>query len=105
MHLHGVRALLQAGADAGELVGLLVDLGREAALVQRRRHRQSADAGADDRDAHDVSGDAGPLAAPIWTVANAPGQRGNAGQLRAATLPSLAGFQYSLLNRIRGEGT
>ena len=27
VHLHGVRALLQAGADAGELVGLLVHLG------------------------------------------------------------------------------
>ena len=52
VHLHGVRALLQAGADAGEPVGLLVDLRFEAALVQGGRDRQSADAGSDDRDAH-----------------------------------------------------
>ena len=50
--LHGVRALLQAGADAGEPVGLLEDLRFEAALVQGGRDRQSADAGSDDRDAH-----------------------------------------------------
>ena len=50
MHLHGVRALLDAGADAREFLRLLVDLGLDADAAQRRRRREPADAGADDDD-------------------------------------------------------
>ena len=48
MHPHRVRALLDAGADARECVGLLVDFDRDAALAQRRGCREPADAGTDD---------------------------------------------------------
>ena len=55
MHPHRVRALLDAGAHARELVRLLVDLDRDAALAQRRRDCQAADAGADNHDGtHDT---------------------------------------------------
>jgi hypothetical protein len=50
MHLHGVRALLDAGADAREGLGLLVDDRVDAGLLQRCRNGKPADAGADDRD-------------------------------------------------------
>jgi hypothetical protein len=50
MHPHCVRALLDAGAHARELFGLLVDLDRDAAPAQCRRDRQAADAGADNHD-------------------------------------------------------
>jgi hypothetical protein len=52
MHLHGVRALLDAGADARECFRLLIDLGLDADAAQRRRGRKAADAGADDGDPH-----------------------------------------------------
>src|SRR5262249_53445318 len=61
MDLHGIRALLDAGADAGEGFRLLVHGRVEAGLAQRRRHGEPADAGADDGDgrgppaAHEVS--------------------------------------------------
>ena len=48
MHLHGVRALLDAGADARERLGLLVDHRLDDELAQRRRDGEPADAGADD---------------------------------------------------------
>jgi hypothetical protein len=55
-HAHRVRALLDAGADPREFVRLLVDCDRNAALVQRRRRGESADAGADDGDGtHGIS--------------------------------------------------
>ena len=50
MDLDRVRALLDAGADACEFLRLLVDLGHDPALEQRRRERETADAGADDCD-------------------------------------------------------
>jgi hypothetical protein len=50
MHLHGVWALLDAGADPREGLGLLVDDRIDAGLPQRRRNGEPADAGADDRD-------------------------------------------------------
>ncbi len=50
MHLHGVRALLDAGADPGERVGLLVDHRFDEILAQRRRDGEAADARTDDRD-------------------------------------------------------
>jgi hypothetical protein len=49
MHFHCVRALLDAGTDPCELLRLLIDLGGDAALSQRRRQSEPADAGADDR--------------------------------------------------------
>ena len=39
------------GADLRELVGLLVEIGRKAALPQGDRQSEAADSGADDRDA------------------------------------------------------
>jgi hypothetical protein len=65
MHLHGIRALLDAGADPRELVRLLVDLGADAALPQRRRQSEPADPGADDRNRRHVSHSMGILAALI----------------------------------------
>src|ERR1700741_5386292 len=50
MHLHRIRALLDAGADAGERLGLLVDDRLDEEFAQRGRNREPADAGADDRD-------------------------------------------------------
>ena len=50
MHLERVRALLDAGADARKLLRLLIDLGHDAALEQRRCERETTDAGTDDRD-------------------------------------------------------
>ena len=50
MDLHRVGALLDAGADARERLGLLVDHGLDEIFPQRRRDGEPADAGADDRD-------------------------------------------------------
>jgi hypothetical protein len=50
VHAHGVRALLDAGADPRELVRLLVDAHGDPAAAQRRRRSEPADAGADDGD-------------------------------------------------------
>src|SRR5262249_21020785 len=50
MDLHGVRALLDSGADAGQDFGLLVYGRVEADPAQRRRRGEPADTGADDRD-------------------------------------------------------
>ena len=49
--LHGVRGELNAGADRSELCRLLVDLDLKAQPYQARRRRESAYAGANDRDA------------------------------------------------------
>ena len=46
-HPHRVRAHLDAGAKADETRRLLVDLGTDAALMQRGRKRESAHPGAD----------------------------------------------------------
>jgi hypothetical protein len=63
--LHCVRALLNAGTDPRELLRLLVDLGADAALPQRRRQSEPADAGADDRDGGGGFHSSGILAALI----------------------------------------
>lgn len=47
--LHRVRVHLDSGADAGERRGLLVDLGVEADLAQRRGRGQACDPSTDDR--------------------------------------------------------
>ena len=50
MYAHGIGTLLNAGADAGESLRLLVDFHRDPALAQRCRDGEAADPGADDRD-------------------------------------------------------
>src|SRR6476646_1500543 len=47
VHFHGIRALLNAGADTRERLGLLVDGDLTAGLAQRRRHGEPADSGSD----------------------------------------------------------
>jgi len=46
---HPVRIELDAGADAREGGRLLVDVGLDAGLAQRRRRGQAGNPGADDR--------------------------------------------------------
>src|ERR1700722_2064486 len=50
MHPHGIGALLDAGADTGEGLRLLVDLDVDPGAAERSRRRKAADARADDGD-------------------------------------------------------
>src|SRR5262245_52843898 len=67
VYFHGVRALLDAGADPGEGLGLLVHRRVEPDPAQRRRHGEPADAGADDRDGRGLAHGASYRVAAIFS--------------------------------------
>src|SRR5206468_1661775 len=56
MHLHGVRALLDAGAKARERVRLLVNGHLQPSSADRRRDGETTDAGANDGDGGILAG-------------------------------------------------